>query len=193
MINNYIKLIISYIHQSINLSISSPYSPIFSLPFLSADCCILFTMVWVNGRYWSSTVLHLPQPIATRPLIPVDCHIFWWMAHGLLPFSKLPWDIYLSWIIVTGRIRKDGMNTGKNFLQVLCEKWNKQWLTFIAWKTLPSSHLQWNGRSKRPEVTKSLEVWDVKNQGCLLQEVWASSPWTQKTSGVAVSFPQHPW
>ncbi len=52
-------------------------------------------------------------------------------------------------------------------------------------KTLPSSHLEWNGRSERPDVAKSLEVGDVKNQGCLLQEVCASSPWTQKTSEVA--------
>ena len=104
MIINFDQMIIIWlklnIYTLINLLIFIAF-PTIILPLLSADCCILFTMAWVNGRYSSSTVLHLPHPIATCPLIPVDCHVWslsWWyqfivtffnLAHGLLPSSQV--------------------------------------------------------------------------------------------------------
>ena len=54
---------------------------------------------------------------------------------------------------------------------------NKKTMTHLyCLQKLSSSHLQWNGRSERPEVDESLEVGEFKNQGCLLWEAWASSP-----------------
>ena len=74
-------------------------------------------MAQVNDRYSSSTVVELPQPIATLLSILIDCHIFdhsltqancqffGGIAHGPFPFPKLTmltWFTSLFWLIVAG-------------------------------------------------------------------------------------------
>ena len=123
-------------------------------------------MARVNGRYSSSTVFHLPQPTATRPLIPVDCH-FWSlsqlyqlivrffcdMAHGFLPSSQvaLVYFVFLDYCYRQNQERWHEQSWELSASSLW--KIKKHWLLLLPAKTLPSSHLQWNGEWWMQQVT----------------------------------------
>ncbi len=94
--------------------------------YMSISLLLYFvTMAQINGRYSSSIVVELPQPIAILSLIPVDCHIYWSII-GTSWLSNFCW--YCSWAFFLSQVDLVYFS----FLVYFCrsamnlERWNEQ-------------------------------------------------------------------